>query len=86
MKWRDDVKKSITTIILKSSHKRMISPKKKSSPIYLSPKNLLCLTINWASRIEEQRRIIKNNEEKNPKLLFVCYFNHLKDLHDLNIR
>jgi hypothetical protein len=27
--------------------------------------------INWVSRIEEQRKIIKNNEEKNPKLLFI---------------
>ena len=70
MKWRNDVKKSITTI-LKSSHKRTIGPKKKLSPIYLGPKNLLCTRINWLSRIEEQRRIIKNNEEKNPKLLFV---------------
>jgi hypothetical protein len=24
--------------------------------------------MNWASPIEEQRKIIKNNEEKNPKL------------------
>ena len=48
-----------------------LGPKKKSSPIYLGPKNLLCNKINWASRIEEQREIIKNNEEKNPKLLFV---------------
>ena len=46
--------------------------KKKSSPIYLDPKNLLCNRINWVSRIEEQR-IIKNNEEKNPKLLFVLF-------------
>ena len=41
------------------------------SPIYLGPTNLFCNTINWVSRIEEQRKIIKNNEEKNPKLLFV---------------
>jgi hypothetical protein len=27
--------------------------------------------INWVSRFEEQRKIIKKNEEKNPKLLFV---------------
>ena len=32
---------------------------------------VLCNRINWVSRIEEQRKIIKNNEEKNPKLLFV---------------
>ena len=42
-----------------------------SSPIYLGLKNLLCNRINWVSRIEEQRKIINNNEEKNPKLLFV---------------
>jgi len=72
MKWRNDVKKSITTI-LKSSHKRTIGPKKKSSPIYLGPKNLICNRINWVSRIEEKRRIIKNNEDKNPKLLFVLF-------------
>ena len=73
MKWRNDVKKSITTIILKSSHKRTIGPNKKSSPIYHGPKNLLCLTINWVGRIEEQRRLIKNNEETNPKLLCVLF-------------
>jgi hypothetical protein len=39
--------------------------KKKSSPIYLGPKNLLCNRINWVSRIEEERKTIKNNEEKN---------------------
>jgi hypothetical protein len=27
--------------------------------------------MNWVSRIEEQRKVIKNNEEKNQKLLFV---------------
>ena len=52
---------------------RTIGPKKKSSPIYLGPKNLLCNRINWVSRIEERRLIIKNNEEKNPKLLFVLF-------------
>jgi hypothetical protein len=36
-------------------------------------KNLLCNRINWVSRIEEQRKRIKNNEEKNPKLLFDMY-------------
>ena len=41
--------------------------KKKSSPIYLGPKNLLCNRIKWV----KQRKIIKNNEDKNPKLLFV---------------
>ena len=48
-----------------------LGPKKKSSPIYLGPQILLCNIINWVSRIEEQRKTIKNNEEKNPKLLFV---------------
>ena len=28
----------------------------------------------WVSRIEEQRRRMKNNEEKNPKLLFVLFY------------
>jgi len=46
MKWRNDVKKSITTI-LKSSHKRTIGPE-KSRPRYIS-----------AQKIEEQRRIMK---------------------------
>jgi hypothetical protein len=46
------------------------APKKKSSPIYLGPNNLLCNGINWVSRNGEQRKIIKNNEEKNPKLPF----------------
>ena len=59
---------------LKQSRPRYISDtKKKSSPIYLGPKNLLCNRINWVSRIEEQRKRIKNNEEKNPKLLFDMY-------------
>ena len=48
-----------------------LGPKNKSSSIYLGPRNLLCNRINWVSRIEEQSKIIKNNEEKNPKLLFV---------------
>ena len=47
------------------------APKERSAPKYLGPNNLLCHRINWVSRIEEQRKIIKNNEEKNPKLLFV---------------
>ena len=83
MKWRNDVKKSIMTI-LKSSHKRTIGPTKKSSPIYLrpnkrsspiylGPKKLLCNRINGVSWIEEQRRILKNNEEKNRKLLLVLF-------------
>ena len=51
---------------------RYISALKKSRPRYISAqKNLLCNRINWVSRIEEQRKTIKNNEEKNPKLLFV---------------
>ena len=50
----------------------LVSPLKKSRPRYISAqKNLLCNRINWVSRIEEQRKKIKNNEEKNPKLLFV---------------
>ena len=49
-----------------------VSPLKKSRPRYISAlKNLLCNKINWVSQIEEQKKIIKNNEEKNPKLLFV---------------
>ena len=60
--------------LYKKCRPRYISaPKKRSSSIYLGPKNLLCNRINWVSRIEEQRRIIKNNEEKNPKLLFVLF-------------
>ena len=55
----------------KKSSPIYLGPKKKSSPIYVGPKNLLSNRINWVSRIEEQRKIIKNNEEKNPKLLFV---------------
>ena len=60
--------------LYKKCRPRYISaPKKRSSSIYLGPKNLLCNRINWVSRIEEQRRKIKNNEEKNPKLLFVLF-------------
>jgi hypothetical protein len=45
---------------------------KKSRPRYISAlKNLLCNGINWVSRNGEHRKILKNNEEKNPKLLFV---------------
>jgi hypothetical protein len=56
----------------KNSHPQYISPLKKSRPRYISaPKNLICNRINWVNRIEEQRKLIKNNEEKNPKLLFV---------------
>jgi hypothetical protein len=61
---------SFTWIILVSVM-IFLQVKKKSSPIYLGPKNLLCNGINWVSRNGEQRKIIKNNEEKNPKLLFV---------------
>jgi len=51
----------------------LVSTLKKSRPRYISAQkiNLLCNRINWVSRIEEQRKIIKNNEEKNQKLLFV---------------
>ena len=55
----------------KKSSPIYLGPIKKSSLIYLGPKNLLCNRITWVSRIEEQRKLIKNNEEKNPKLLFV---------------
>jgi hypothetical protein len=45
---------------------------RKSRPRYISAlKNILCNRMNWVSRIEEQRKIIKYNEEKNLKLLFV---------------
>ena len=47
--------------------------KKMSSPIYLCQKKILCNRINWASRIEEQRKIIKNNEEKNPNYYLYMY-------------
>jgi hypothetical protein len=57
------------TGILDFFNKKLIL--EKSSPIYLGRKNLLCNRINWVSRIEEQRKIIKNDEEKNPKLQFV---------------
>ena len=57
---------------LRKSRPRYISAlKKKSSPIYIDPKNLLCNKINWVSRIEEQRKIIRNNKEKNPQLLCI---------------
>ena len=49
-----------------------VSPLKNDRPRYISAlRNLFCNRINWVSQIEEQRKIIKNNEEKNPKLLFV---------------
>ena len=52
-------------------------PKKKVVPDISRPKNLLCNRINRVSRIEEQRKIIKNNEEKNSKLLFVHVHVHV---------
>ena len=74
LKERSALKKKSSPIYLgpkKKSSPIYLGPKKKSSPIYVGPKNLLSNRINWVSRIEEQRKIIKNNEEKNPKLLFV---------------
>jgi hypothetical protein len=72
---------------LNKSRPRYISapppPKKKSSPIYLDPKNLLCNRINWVGRIKEQRKLIKNNEEKNPKLLFVHVHVHIYGVFNL---
>jgi len=36
--------------------------------------SVIKMLIKGASRIEEQRRRIKNNEEKNQKLLFVLFY------------
>ena len=44
---------------------------KKSRPRYISAQKIsFAIEFNWVSKIEEQKNI-KNNEEKNPKLLFV---------------
>jgi hypothetical protein len=48
---------------LKKSSPIYLGPKKKSSLINLGPKNLLCNIINWVSRIEEQRRIMKKRTQ-----------------------
>ena len=74
--WRATVPQIVSPLkndrpLKKKSSLIYLGPKNKSSPIYLGPTNLLCNGINWISRNEEQRKIIKNNEEKNPKLQFV---------------
>ena len=57
---------------LKKGRPRYISALKKVVPDISRPNISFPIELTyWVSRIEEQRKIIKNNEEKNPKLLFV---------------
>ena len=49
----------------------LVSPLKKSRPRYISAQKI-SLAIESTGQVElKNRKIIKNTEEKNPKLLFV---------------
>ena len=89
MKWRNDVKKSITTI-LKSSHKRMLQCSPAKYKREATPIRLQCSSAKYkweASPIRLQCSPAKYKREVTP-IRMQCNRAKYKreDLHDLNIR
>jgi hypothetical protein len=90
MKWRNDVKKSIKTTILKSSHKRMLQCSPATYKREVTPIRLKCSPAKYkrdATPIRLQCSPAKYKMEVTPIRLQCCRAKYKReDLQDLNIR